>query len=141
MSIAKFYQTATRNGIKEWRLDAKSAKFIDPKKQAILEDISVIFFLKDNGEAYLSADKGILKTESNDIEVTGNVVVTNRNLSIKTESLNYEHGQRRIRSHLPVQMIGDTFQFAAESMSFDLKSNRTLLKGNVEGTFSEAFAL
>lgn len=141
MSISKFHQIATRNGIKEWRLEAGSAKYVDPKRQAILQDISVIFFLKDNGRAHLSADRGVLRIESNDIEVSGNVVVTNKDYTMKTESLSYRHGERLIESNAPVQMVGDSFRFTAESMSFDLHSNRTTLVGNVEGVFNETFAL
>jgi len=141
MSISKYNHFATRNGIKEWRLDAGSAHYIDENRQAILQDLSVTFFLKDNREAYLSADHGILKTDSNNIEVTGDVMVSNRNVRLKTENLHYEHSGRQIYSKVPVQMRGDAFQFAAESMSFDLNSSRILLVGNVEGTFNEGFAL
>ena len=141
MSIDKFHQVSTRNGIKEWRLDAGSARYIDPSKEAVLEDISVTFFLKDNRTANLSADNGILKTESSDIEVAGNVVVQNQDFSLETENLRYLHGERLIRSRVPVRMTGKQFQFTAESMSFDLRSNRTTLAGNVEGTIGEGFKL
>jgi LPS export ABC transporter protein LptC len=141
MSIRKFHQVATRNGIKEWRLEAGSAKYVDPKQLAVLLDISVIFFLKDNGSAHLSADRGVLKTKSNDIEVSGNVVVTNNNYMLKTESLNYLHDKRLIESNVPVQMVGESFRFTAESLSLDLQSNRATLVGNVEATFNEMFAL
>lgn len=141
MSINKFHQVSTRNGIKEWILDAGSARYIDPAKQAVLEDISAIFFLKNNRTASLSADNGVLQTESSDIEVTGNVVVKNRDFSLTTESLRYSHGERLIRSRVPVRMTGRQFHFTAESMSFDLRSNRTTLSGNVEGTIGEGFKL
>lgn len=141
ISINKFNQIASRNGIKEWRLDAGSAKYIDPKKRAVLQDISVTFFLKNNRKTHLSADHGVLQTQSNDIEVNGNVIVSNQNYRLKTKSLLYQHGKRVIYSRDPVQMTGDSFQFSAKSMSFDLNSNQTTLVGNVEGTISEDFAL
>ena len=141
ISISKVYQTATRDGIKEWSLEAKSAYYIDATKQANLQDVVVTFFLKDGGKVYLTADQGILKTDSNDIEVTGDVVVRNETYSLTTKKLNYEHTKRIIFSKVPVEIVGDSLNLAADSMSFDLNTNRVLFEGRIEGSFSETISL
>ena len=141
ISIDKVYQTATRDGIKEWSLEAKSAYYIDATKQANLQDVVVTFFLKDGGKVYLTADQGILKTDSNDIEVTGDVVVRNETYRLRTKKLNYEHTKRIIFSKVPVEIVGDSLNLAADSMSFDLNTNRVLFEGRVEGSFSETITL
>ena len=48
MSIGKIHQTSTRDGKKEWSLEASSAHYMDSENQLILEDLSVTFFLEDN---------------------------------------------------------------------------------------------
>ena len=141
MSIDKFHQVSTRDGVAKWRLEAGSARYIDPSKQAVLEDIAITFFLKDNQTATLSAAKGVLKTETSDIDVAGNVVVQNQDVSLETEALSYFHEQSLVSARVPVRITGIEFQFTADSMSFDLESNRTTLVGNVEGTFDEGFKL
>ncbi len=141
ISISKVYQTATRDGIKEWSLEAKSAYYINATKQANLHDVIVTFFLKDEGKVYLTADQGILKTDSNDIEVTGNVVVQNETYSLKTKKLNYEHTKRIIFSKVPVEIVGDSLNLTADSMSFDLNTNRILFEGRIKGSFSEIITL
>ncbi len=141
VSISKVYQTATRDGIKEWSLEAKSAYYIDATKQANLQDVVVTFFLKDGGKVYLTADQGILKTDSNDIEVTGDVVVRNETYRLRTKKLNYEHTKRIIFSKVPVEIVGDSLNLAADSMSFDLNTNRVLFEGRIEGSFSETITL
>ena len=141
ISIDKVYQTATRDGIKEWSLEAKSAYYIDATKQANLQDVIVTFFLKDGGKVYLTADQGILKTDSNDIEVTGDVVVRNETYRLTTKKLNYEHTKRIIFSKVPVEIVGDSLNLAADSMSFDLNTKKTMLEGNVKGSFSENIML
>ncbi|MDI6687196.1 MAG: LPS export ABC transporter periplasmic protein LptC [Desulfobacterales bacterium] len=141
LSISKVYQTATRDGIKEWSLEAKSAYYIDATKQANLKDVIVTFFLKDGGKVYLTADQGILKTDSNDIEVTGNVIVKNESYRLRTKKLNYEHTKRIIFSKVPVEIVGDSLNLTADSMSFDLNANRILFEGRIEGNFSESIAL
>ncbi len=141
LSINRVHQTSIRNGIKEWSLDASSAQYMNSEKQAIFKDLSVTFFLKDESEVYLTADHGILKIDSNDIETSGNVVVTNGNYKFKTENLYYENKNRKIYTKVPVQITGNSFHFIADSMTFDLKTKQTLLEGKVEGTFRKNVAL
>jgi len=141
ISISKVYQTATRDGIKEWSLEAKSAYYINATKQANLQDVIVTFFLKNKEKVYLTANEGILKTDSNDIEVTGNVVVRNETYSLRTKKLNYEHTKRIIFSKVPVEIVGDSLNLTADSMSFDLNSNRALFEGRIKGSFSETITL
>ncbi len=141
LSINRVHQTSIRNGIKEWSLDASSAQYMNSEKKAIFKDLSVTFFLKDKSEVYLTADHGILKIDSNDIETSGNVVVTNGNYKLQTENLYYEQKNRKIYTKVPVQITGNSFYFIADSMTFDLKTKQTLLEGKVEGTFRKNVAL
>ncbi|MDL1984809.1 MAG: LPS export ABC transporter periplasmic protein LptC [Deltaproteobacteria bacterium] len=141
MSLGKLHHTATRDGVIEWSLDASSAKLLDEKKQLILDDLSVVFYMKDGKKAYLTAEKGFLHTESNDIEVAGNVVVKNDNYVLKTEKLNYEHTRRILFSNVSVEISSDSEKLTADSISFDLNTKKTMLEGNVKGIFSENIKL
>lgn len=141
ISIGKAHQTATRNGIKEWSLDAASVNYIVKRNQAIFLDVSVIFYLKDKTEVYLTANKGILNTNSNNMELFGNVVVKNAKYRLKTENLHYKHNKRVISSKVPVIITGTAFDFAADSMSINLNTNNTMLEGKVEGTIVESIRL
>ena len=141
ISIGKAHQTATRNGIREWNLDAASADYMDDKKQAVFKKLSVTFFLKDKTKVYITGNRGILKTDSNDMEISDNVVVKYTQYKLRCEDLFYKHKKRIIFSNVPVNITGNTFQLVADAMSFDLNTNRTLFEGNVKGTFRGGFAL
>jgi lipopolysaccharide export system protein LptC len=141
MSLGKLHHTATRDGVIEWSLDASSAKLLDEKKQLILDDLSVVFYMKDGKKAYLTAEKGFLHTESNDIEVAGNVVVKNDNYVLKTKKINYEHTRRILFSNVSVEISSDSKKLTADSISFDLNTKKTMLEGNVKGIFSENIKL
>ncbi len=141
ISIGKVHQTATRNGITEWNLDAASVEYIDKSNQAIFQDLSVTFYLKDKTKVYLTANQGILETDSNDIEVLGNVVVKNEYYRLKTENLHYKHNSRIIFSKVPVKITGNSLDFVADSMSLNLITNKTLLQGRVKGTLNEKITL
>ncbi|MBC2693787.1 MAG: LPS export ABC transporter periplasmic protein LptC [Desulfobacteraceae bacterium] len=137
MSLGKVHHTATREGVIEWSIDASSARLLDEKKQLILDDLSVIFYMKDGKEVHLTAEKGFLFTDSNDIEVAGNVMVRNNNYVLKTEKLNYEHTRRILFSNGTVEISSNSEKLTADSFFFDLNTKKTMLEGNVKGTFSE----
>lgn len=141
LSIGKIHQTSTKNGVKEFSLDAASAYYTASKKTVVLNDLSVTFFLKNKQEVYLTANKGILKTDSKDIEITGNVIVKNETSRLFTEKIQYKHGQRLLLSKVPVKIVGNSYQLTADRMSLDLNTNKTVFEGRVEGSFSENFTI
>ena len=141
ISIGKAHQTAIRNGIKEWNLDAASVNYMVEKNQAIFRDLSVTFYLKDKSQVYLTANKGILNIDSNDMEIFGNVVVKSSTYRLKTENLFYRHNRRIIFSKVPVTVTGAAFDLAADSMSLNLNTNKTMFEGKVQGTLHEVIKL
>jgi LPS export ABC transporter protein LptC len=68
LSLGKIRQTATRDGKKEWSLEAESANYMEAENKVDLTNLSVVYFLEDNREVYLQAARGILQTDTNDIE-------------------------------------------------------------------------
>ena len=141
LSIGKIHQTATRKGKKQWSLEANSAHYIDKTNQMVLKDLSVIFFLEDDSEVTLAADRGILKIDSNDITVSGNVVLDNQEYKLLTDKLNYVHDRRVMYSDTPVIITGASARLEADSASFDLNSKRITMDGSVEATIAKNFEL
>jgi LPS export ABC transporter protein LptC len=139
LSIGKIHHTATRKGKREWSLEAASANYIGETSQMVLKDLTVTFFLDDASEMTLTADKGNLNTDSNDIEVSGNVVVINREYKLRTEELNYAHDKRVLYSTAPVTISGPETTLAADKISLDLNTNIVTLEGSVETTIADNF--
>jgi LPS export ABC transporter protein LptC len=140
LSLGKIRQTATRNGKKEWSLEAGSAHYMENDKKAVLKNLSITYFLKDNREVYLDAEEGILQTDTNDIEFSGNVVIRNEDYQLRTKRLNYEHERRIIFSNDPVQISGEAVELSAKSIKYDLNLNKIILTGDVEAAISRDFA-
>ena len=141
LSIGKIQQTATRKGKKQWSLEANSAHYIDKTNQMILKELSVIFFLEDDSEVTLAADRGILKIDSKDITVSGNVVLNNQEYKLLTDELNYVHDRRVMYSDTPVIITGASARLEADSASFDLNSKKITMDGSVEATIAKNFEL
>ena len=131
LSLGKIRQTATRDGKKEWSLEANSAHYIENENKAVLKELSITYFLNDESRIYLNADHGILDTNTNDIEFSGNVVVKNEDYQLRTERLNYRHEQRLIFSDDPVQISGEAANLKGDTLRYDLNAGKVVLTGNV----------
>ena len=139
LSLGKIRQTATRDGKKEWSLEADSANYMEADNKVDLKNLSVVYFLEDNREVYLKADQGILQTDTNDIEFSGNVVIRNEEYQMKTEHLNYGHGQRIIICDQSIRISGKGAELTAESANYDLNADKIVLEGNVVATIPRGF--
>ena len=141
IAIDRVHQTSTKNGIKEWSLDAVSAQFIEKDRQAVFDELSVIFYMENDTSVKLSANQGYLNTDTRDIRVDGDVIADDGEFKILTETLNYEHEGRVLVTTKPVQVLGSTFRVNADSASYDLTSQRTTFDGKVEGTIFDKIKL
>lgn len=137
ISIGRVYQESIKNGIKEWSLNASSADYFEEDNNVKLKDLSVTFFLEDGDKVILKAERGILKTDSNDIEISGNVTITNKNYKLVTEKMFYDNKSRVIFSKTHVHITGDSFDLKADAMTHDLKTNKASLEGMVTGVLNE----
>ncbi|MBU1569901.1 MAG: LPS export ABC transporter periplasmic protein LptC [Proteobacteria bacterium] len=99
--------------------------------------MDVYVLSKDNQKILLTADNGILKTESNDIEISGSIIIKNDEYLLKTEKINYEHDKRIISSRVPVEISGNSLNLVASSMTIDLNTNKAELSGKVEGIIGD----
>ncbi len=133
VSLGKINHTGTRDGKKEWVLTADSAQFVEEQNRAKLMNISVVFFLKQGGEVTMTAEKGWLNTVSNDMEVSGNIVILKDDYRLETEYLRYLHEKKLITTQKAVRISGDGFKIKSDSMRVELKGNKATLIGNVEG--------
>lgn len=139
LSLGKIRQTATRDGRKQWSLEAGSAHYMEERNQAVLKDLFITYYLENDNEVYLNADQGVLNTKTNDIEFTGNVVIRNGEYRMNTEQLNYQHEQRFISTDQRVHISGNAAEVWANSLTYDLKANKVVLTGNVSTALSREF--
>ncbi len=138
--LSTMHQTSTKNGIKEWTIDASSAKLMRNKNKAILENVSIVFFMKDSQKIYLSSKHGILDTKTHNMTFSDHVKAKYNGYILKTDTLHYDQKRHIIYSTDHV-LIHDKDSFInGDSLFIYLDKNSTLIKGNVKGVFSEKSA-
>jgi LPS export ABC transporter protein LptC len=137
MQLSKIHQTAMKNGIREWRLDADSATLEEKEKTMLLENPDVEFFMDDGDNVHLTADQGTIFTDSSSIQVAGQVSASTSAYRFRTDALDYDPATRELRSRTPVTLSGQSFTLRADTMTMNLDTRVTRFEGDVKGTISE----
>ncbi len=136
-TLGKIEQVSTKNGRTEWRLTADSAEMMEVANRLKLKNIFATFYSKSGEEVYLTAKSGLVDTSTNNIEVTGNVVIETELYQMTTEQLNYDDQSRLLTSNAPVNLTDGASALVADGMQYDLGKNRARFTGNVAGIFSK----
>jgi LPS export ABC transporter protein LptC len=137
MALSKVRQTATKDGIVQWKLEAASAIMEAETGRMVLTSPKVEFFLKDGGKVKLTAHKGILYTRDNNMEVQGNVHLRSDRYNLVTEALTYDNERHLIMTTKEVRISGKTIQLNAAAMTYDLTVNQARFAGPVKGILHE----
>jgi LPS export ABC transporter protein LptC len=141
MALANVRQTAIKDGIKEWHLEAAAATLQEAEHKMILTQPRVEFYLQSGDILTLTAQKGILDTETNDIEVSGQVVMRHQDYTLMGEAFAYNHDRHALVSQAPVEIRGKRFNLTAQQMRVDLDTQQTELAGDVKGILNDATSL
>jgi len=137
VSMGAFEHTATKDGRTQWHLEAASASLMNGKKRLVLQTPSVVFFRENGRKVFLTAETGVLQTNTNNITVSGNVVARSAGYRFETDSAVYDHNRRFLTSETPVKITSERAELAADTMTFDLGTNKATFNGNIRGVFSE----
>ena len=130
-------QISKKNGITEWKLKASSATLLKDRNKAVLKDVSIIFYTKQNTQVHLTANSGELDTKTHDMTFSKNVILRHQHYTLTSETLHYAKKPHIIRSDARVTVDDEDSVIEADSMEILLNQDLIILKGHVEGQFSE----
>ena len=141
ISLEGVHHTSIKDGVKDWSLDAESADYMLEDNEAVFRTIHVTFFNKEGDDVFLSAASGTWNTKSNDLEVTGHVMIKDKQYVLQTEKLKYIHERRILTTLTPVTVTGEVLKTTADKMVYNLDKNLIYLDGNVVGMIGKDIEL
>ena len=130
-------QISKKNGITEWKLKASSATLLKDRNKAVLKDVNIIFYTKQNTQVHLTASSGELDTKTHDMTFSKNVIIRYQRYTLRSETLHYAKKPHIIRSDSRITVNDEDSVIKADSMEIRLRQDLIILKGHVEGQFSE----
>ena len=140
VSLNSIHHVSTRDGKKEWSLDAESVRYQQANNKAILQGVSVTFFFKNGETVNLTGNEGIFYTDTKNMKISGDVVVKSGANELKTDMLSYHHENQTVSTDKPVTLVGEGVRLTGNNMTFSFVNNEVEVWGDVE-TFIEDVTL
>jgi LPS export ABC transporter protein LptC len=135
--MAGVSHSAVKDGVPQWSLTAREASFSIEQEKAWLSNVNATFFARDEQEIFVSAQKGVIGTQSQDVSLEGEVILHDRDYAVTSQRFDYENASRRILSPAPVDMRGPRLHITGDSLVHDLDKGVVTVTGNVKGSVFE----
>jgi len=137
LKLDRVHYTETREGVKEWELEAVSAVYYREQNTLALEKVRATFYGKNQETYVLVGEKGRYNTQTKVIEVFGGVKIdSSSGYQLRTQGLRYEADQRELRTSDPVEMKGPDMQVEGVGMVVELNRQCMKIFGGVTATLS-----
>jgi LPS export ABC transporter protein LptC len=135
LKLDQVHYTETREGIKEWELEAASAVYYREQNTLALEKVRATFYGKNQETYVLVGEKGRYNTETKVIEVYDGVKVdSSLGYQLRTQGLRYQADQRELSTSDPVEMKGPDMQVEGVGMVVELNRQCMRIFGGVTTT-------
>lgn len=132
VTIKNVHYVKTNRGIKEWEIKASSGQYFKNKDMGTLKDVMVKIFFKDAKPLTLIGNEGKVITNTKDIEIWGNVVVSSDNrYQFHTHSLKYNSKKREIYTPDKIEFTGYGMELRGVGMTIDIDRERFFVLNDV----------
>jgi LPS export ABC transporter protein LptC len=122
--IEKLHLVSSVKGVKQWELFATQARLYQERKQAYADDLFVQYFKNGKIVSTLTADKGIIQTDTNDTSADGHVeLLTENGAKLETEHLQWDATSESILTNSRVHIYKGADDITAVGMVSDAKLN------------------
>ncbi len=137
LRLDRVHYTETREGVKEWELEATSAVYRKEGDTMVLEKIRATFYGRNQERYYLVGEKGKFNTQTKVIEVYDGVQIDSSDgYHMRTRSLKYQADQKELHTSDPVQLEGPAMLVEGVGMVVDLNRERVKILREVTTTLS-----
>ncbi len=137
--IVNFTLDHTISGKRDWTLNALNAVIDEQSDNISLKILNIDFYENDEKVSHLKADKGNIKSSTNDMHAEGNVRVDSmrEDVVILTENLFYKSDERKIYSEDFIKEILPDRIVTGYGLQTDAGLSKILIKKDVVVTMKE----
>ncbi|MFQ5900595.1 MAG: LPS export ABC transporter periplasmic protein LptC [Thermodesulfobacteriota bacterium] len=140
MRLDTVHFTENKEGIKEWELTAEDVQYFKDKSVMLLKGVNVRFLSGLNDTITLEGKEGHLNSDSGDIRISGDVMVTSSaGQRLYTDSLNYKSDGKMITTESKVSLSGPNITVRGKGLFMDIKNERFVILKNVYAEINSGF--
>jgi LPS export ABC transporter protein LptC len=139
LKLDRVHYTETREGVKEWELEATSAQYFKEENTILFDKVKATFFGKE-GQAYiLVGEKGRFNTTTKAMELFDGIKLESSDgYQMRTRSLKYQAGKREFRTSDAVEIKGPQIRVEGIGLIVDLDRQRMKVLRRVTTILSQA---
>ena len=125
LKLDRLRYTETREGVKEWELEASSAQYFKEDGTIVFDKVKATFFGKNRETYFLEGEKGRLNTQTKAIEAFDGVKLKSSNgYQMSTRSLRYQADKRELSTADPIEMSGPDGTITGIGLVVNLEQQR-----------------
>jgi LPS export ABC transporter protein LptC len=129
-----------KDGVKLWELKAETVEYQQPKNLVSFKKVTLTYFPKDGKPVYLVGNLGKLDTQTKNIFIEGEVVIsTPEGYELKVPSLHYRDDKREVSSAGTFSFKGPSLLLDGQGMIMNLDSQKVWVTGKVRMTLYQSF--
>ncbi|MCJ7495252.1 MAG: LPS export ABC transporter periplasmic protein LptC [Deltaproteobacteria bacterium] len=136
LQLNRVKYTETREGIKEWELEAASVRYFEDENTLFFEQVKATFFGKNQETYVLVGKRGKINTQTKALEVFDGVKLDSSDgYQMQTQSLKYQAERRELMTSDPVEMSGPQLRVQGTGLIVELNRQRMKVLKQVTTTF------
>jgi LPS export ABC transporter protein LptC len=136
LQLNRVKYTETRDGVKEWELEAASVRYFQEENTVFIEDVRATFFGKNKETYTLLGERGKFNTRTKAIEVFDGVKLDSSDgYRMRTQSLKYQAEKRELRTSDFVEMSGPQLRVQGTGLVVEIDKQRLKILKRVTTTF------
>lgn len=129
-----------RDGAKLWELKAEAVEYQEPSHTVTFKKVTLVYFPKGEQPIKLVGNLGNMDTQSKNILIEGEVVVSNpEGYEVKVPSLYYRDDLREISTEGAVKLKSPDMELDGLGMIMNLDSHKVWIKKQVRMTLYRSF--
>jgi len=115
-----------------WEINADTARYAKKERLVFFDNIRVKLFMSDGRTFVMTGKTGRLHTDTNDMEVSGNVEVTSaKGDRFTTDHLNYSSSDKRVYTDKRVTMKNPQIEIRGIGMTLSMENEKVTLLSRV----------
>jgi LPS export ABC transporter protein LptC len=130
LTLNNFEYRDVKKGNARWTVWADTATYFEDRKETVLDQVKAVFFLKNGGQVELLGERGVLHTDTNNMEVSGNVGVSfGTGYKLTTDRLLYDRDKELIHTSEEFVLKGQGLTTKGQGMRLEIeKKSVTVLR-------------
>ncbi len=137
LKLDRLRYTETREGVKEWELEAASAQYFKEEGTVVFEKVKATFFGRNQEIYKLEGEKGKLNTQTKAIEAFDGVrLESSDGYRLDTRTLCYQADKRELSTADPVEITGPQGKITGTGLAVDLEHQKMRILNQVTTIFA-----